>query len=255
MLIHEHELTRDNGERYLLILFSVHKSEIYRAEITLEHDRCKALRIAKDKERVINEFLNSFNGKKFTEKEVLKAYSKVDEYFKGVYKEKFPQGGYRNGGRPKGSKTNKTARLNLAVTPEEKTMLNNVLTTFRMHSEQNIEEMRKALKPYLDKIDESLNGDKIAQEKFRARVNNMNPMLYPQLLEYFKIFGVEDAIPVGIKNSRKTEKPTKVKKVSDEYIQAIEEIQKEKTHRKLRTLDEAYKEYQEYHGRGKNGNI
>lgn len=178
-----------------------------------------------------------FYGKK---KELIKAFGEINERFKELYRELYPRGGYRNGGRPKGSKTDKTERLNLAVTPDEKVMLNDVLQSFRMHSEQNIEEMREALKPYLDKIDESLNGDKTAQQKFRARVNNMNPMLYAQLLEYFQVFGVEKAVESVQKQYLK-----KDNKKNDKRLKAIEEVLKERSRRKPRSLDEAYKEYQE----------
>jgi len=131
MLINECEITRDNGERHLIISFNVHQATIYSSEITLEHDRCASLRIAKDKERVISEFLASFHGRGYTEKEVLKADAKIDKYFKDVYKEKYPRGGYRGGGRPKGSRTDKTERLNLAVTPDEKAFLIKALEDYR----------------------------------------------------------------------------------------------------------------------------
>lgn len=131
MLVHEYTMERDNGEKYLLITFDHHRAEIYRTEIPLKHERCAALRIAKLKEAAIDEFLGTFNGQKYTKKEVLKAYSKVDEYFKSVYKELYPHGGYRNGGRPKGSKTDKTERLNVAVTREEKNLLIETLERYR----------------------------------------------------------------------------------------------------------------------------
>ena len=192
MLIHEYELTRDNGERYLLISFCVHKSEIYRAEITLEHDRCAALRIAKDKERVISDFLEKFGKSGWTEKEVLKAYSKIDKYFKDVYKEKYPRGGYRGGGRPKGSRTERTERLNLAVTPDEKAAVIEFLENYRKTGK--LEDIKAELAPYLRKIDDGFENDNKAREKWRQDMLRCNPALLKYMLDYFKLFGVEGTI-------------------------------------------------------------
>lgn len=130
-----------------------------------------------------------FRGK---QKELIKAFAQIDERFKDLYNDLYPRGGYRGGGRPKGSRTDKTERLNLAVTPDEKAFL------------------IKALEDY--------------------RAGKTEPEPAP------------------------ADKPAKVKKVSDEYIRAVEEIQKEQeqSRPKLRTLDEAFKEYQEKHKGGKN---
>lgn len=132
MQIFETELEHDNGEKYLLIIFNHHKAEIFRTEIPLKHERCAALRIAKAKQAAIDEFLTTFHGKKYTKKEVLKAYSQKDEYFKNVYKELYPKGGKRNGGgRPKGTTTNKTESLNQRITKIEKQFLTECLECFR----------------------------------------------------------------------------------------------------------------------------
>lgn len=124
------------------------------------------------------------------EKKLIKAFAEIDDRFKELYNELYPRGGYRGGGRPKGSRTDKTERLNLAVTPEEKEFLLKTL------------------------------------EDYRA--------------------GKKESEPVPAK---------KVKTVSDEYINTVQEIQKEQEQNrpKLRTLDEAYKEYQERYKGGKNG--
>lgn len=133
----------------------------------------------------LNESSVHFRGK---QKELIKAFGEIDEKFKELYKELYPHGGWRKGGRPKGSKTEKTERLNLAVTPEEKAAVLVFLDNYR-------------------------NGKK-------------------------------DPEPTSVE---KPEPVKTVKTVSDEYIHAIEEIQNEKPRRKLRTLDEAYKEYQDRH--------
>lgn len=57
------------------------------------------------------------------EKKLIKAFAEIDDRFKELYNELYPRGGYRGGGRPKGSRTEKTERLNLAVTPDEKEFL------------------------------------------------------------------------------------------------------------------------------------
>ena len=253
MLIHEHEITRDNGERHLIICFSVHQATIYSSEITLEHDRCAALRIAKDKERVISEFLQTFQGRDYTEKEVLKAYSKIDKYFKDVYKEKYPRGGYRGGGRPKGSRTERTERLNLAVTPDEKAAVIEFLDNYRKTGK--LEDIKAELAPYLKQIDDAFGNEEAAREKWRQDMLRCNPALLKYMLEYYKIFGIEETIAAARKKYIKPtiEKPKKVKTGdSDKYINAVREIQaeQEKSRPKLRTLDEAYKEYQEKHKRG-----
>ena len=124
------------------------------------------------------------------QKKLIKAFGEIDDRFKELYKELYPHGGWRKGGRPKGSRTERTERLNLAVTPEEKEFLLKTL------------------------------------EDYRA--------------------GKKESEPVPAK---------KVKTVSDEYINAVQEIQKEQEQNrpKLRTLDEAFKEYQERHKGGKSG--
>ena len=124
------------------------------------------------------------------QKKLIKAFGEIDDRFKELYNELYPHGGWRKGGRPKGSRTERTERLNLAVTPEEKEFLLKTL------------------------------------EDYRA--------------------GKKESEPVPAK---------KVKTVSDEYINAVQEIQKEQEQNrpKLRTLDEAFKEYQERHKGGKSG--
>lgn len=132
MIVREFQKTNGNGIEVLQVDFSEHKRVIFTAEIPLKHERCAALRIAKAKEAVIDEFLATFEGREYTKKEVLKAYSKTDSYFKDVYKELFPHGGYRGGGRPKGSTSSKkTESLGVRITPEEKKYLLECLEIYR----------------------------------------------------------------------------------------------------------------------------
>lgn len=192
MLIEETRIEKADGE-YIQIEFKHHKATVYVADIPATFDRCPALRLAKAKTEVIERFLNSSEGKHFTEKEVLKAYSKIDKHFADIYKEKYPHGGWRQGGRPKGTKTSdRTERFQQSITPQEKEFLIKALEYYRACGNPNI----------------------------------------------------EDLFPGEQKCGNK-----KVHKVSGEYINAVQEIQneQEQSRPKLRTLDEAYKEYQERH--------
>lgn len=200
MLITETKFEKDGAE-YILIEFRHHKAVIYSAEIPAKYERCSALRLAKAKQNVIGEFLKSPSGQGFCEKEVLKAYSKTDEYFAGVYREKYPHGGWRQGGRPKGSRTsNRTERLQQTITPEEKAFLLRALEYYRTSPILNIDDI-------------------FPTPKAGNRVIHKEPML--------------------VKEQKQ--------KVSDEYINAVKQIQNKQPRRKLRTLDEAYREYQEQH--------
>lgn len=132
MIVREFKKTDDNGVEVLQIEFSGHKKVIFTRQIPLKYEKCPALRTARAKEAVIDEFLTTFEGQKFTKKEVLKAYSKTDSYFKDLYKQMFPHGGYRGGGRPKGStSSNKTESLGVRITPEEKEYLLECLEVYR----------------------------------------------------------------------------------------------------------------------------
>ena len=196
MQIYEKEIEHENGEKYLLIIFNHHRAEIFRTEIPLKHERCAALRIAKAKESAIDEFLTTFNGKKYTKKEVLKAYAKQDEYFKGVYKELYPQGGKRDGGgRPKGTKTDKTESLGTRISAKEKDLLLETLNNYRKREEKSQEEIKNILAPIFMRIDESFGDDENARQKWRKKFGNINPALFPQLLEYILLFGIDKLIP------------------------------------------------------------
>lgn len=101
----------------------------------------------------LNESNCHFKGR---QKEIIKAWSKVEPRFIEVYKELYPRGGSRkNAGRPQGSKTDKTERLELAITKEEKKYLIECLESFRRQKlfiEQCPNEARKInpqLLPYV----------------------------------------------------------------------------------------------------------
>lgn len=111
-------------EQYVVIDFIVHKSIIERK--TINHGgKSESEKVFKEKYKIVQELCGKsgihFKNK---QKEMIKEWSKCDWRFKDLYTELYPRGGYRGGGRPKGSlskvKTDKTERVNLAVTPEEK---------------------------------------------------------------------------------------------------------------------------------------
>lgn len=82
--------------------------------------------------KFIEELNENRNGHFFgKQKELIKAFAEIDDRFKELYNELYPRGGYRGGGRPKGSRTDKTERLNLAVTPDEKEFLIKALEDYR----------------------------------------------------------------------------------------------------------------------------
>ncbi|MBR1617355.1 hypothetical protein IJ670_04320 [bacterium] len=138
MIIQETKIKKADGE-YLQIEFKFHKTTIYVAEVPTTFDRCPVLRLVKAKTEVIEKFLKSPEGKKFTQKEVYKAYSLIDKHLLDIYKEKYPHGGWRNGGRPKGRKTKKTERFNAAITPEEKEFLLKALEDYRKNKKNSKE--------------------------------------------------------------------------------------------------------------------
>lgn len=134
MKIYENLVEKEDGKRELYIGFTVHKATIYHTYIPLTNARCANLRIAKAKEAAIEEFLNRFEGQEYSKKEVLKAYAKIDPYFKDLYKELYPHGGSRSGaGRASGTikNTGRTERFTQAITLDEKKYLVRCLEEYR----------------------------------------------------------------------------------------------------------------------------
>ena len=65
-------------------------------------------------------------------KKAIMKLSHIDNSMIPYYKSQFPKGGYRGGGRPVGSKrSDKTTRLNKALTQEEKDYLEKCLQEYR----------------------------------------------------------------------------------------------------------------------------
>lgn len=69
-------------------------------------------------------------------KEILKAWGLVDDRFTALYKKLYPVGGWRNGGRPKGSRTEKTTMLKVRITPAEEKFLLEQLEKYRKKSKK-----------------------------------------------------------------------------------------------------------------------
>lgn len=140
----EQIILEDN--KTLRVMFTNHKNNIFHKDIPLKYDRCPNLKIAKAKKELVEEFLNTPNGRYFTKKEVLKAFAKVDDYMKSYYKELFPQGGKRLGsGRPKGTTTDKTETFLNRINQEEKEYLTQCLQFYRNLKETNPELLSKIL--------------------------------------------------------------------------------------------------------------
>lgn len=114
----------------LTIDFYTHKSLVKREIINITGKNPEEIFNAKIllvKELSESIFLK-FNGK---EKEIIKEWGKIDENFKDLYKKLYPVGGWRNGGRPKGTKTEKTTMLKVRITPEEEKFLLEQLEKYR----------------------------------------------------------------------------------------------------------------------------
>lgn len=87
--------------------------------------------IIREKRRIINEAAKSsyFIGK---EKEILKEWAKTEPAFRYDYENLYPRGGSRkNAGRPRGVRTQRTERINQALTPDEKAFLLDALEKYR----------------------------------------------------------------------------------------------------------------------------
>lgn len=162
--------------------------------------------------KFVDEFLNDVHAsyKKYTRKDVLLAFSKSDDEIKEYYKAEYPRGGSRkNAGRKQGSvqktpKTDRTERFTMAITQSEKDLLTQTLENYRKTKEKSEEEIKKALAPIFRRIDESFGDDEKGRNKWRKRFGNINPALFPQLLEYILIFGIDKILPQEKKNDSLT---------------------------------------------------
>lgn len=157
----------------------------------------------KQKLKFVDEFLNDVHAtyKKYTQKDVLLAFSKSDDEIKEHYKTLYPKGGIRkNAGRKQGSvqkkpKTDRTERFTMAITPSEKKILTQTIENCRKTKEKSEEEIKNALAPIFQRIDESFGNDEAGRKKWRKNFNNINPALFPQLLEYILLFGIDKLLP------------------------------------------------------------
>jgi hypothetical protein len=83
--------------------------------------------ITNAKIRFISDFCNQHPD--ILAKDVLRAFGAKDEIIQKIYKTQYPQGGYRGGGRRKG--TERTETLNQRITKDEKEFLLNALAALR----------------------------------------------------------------------------------------------------------------------------
>ncbi|MCM1296135.1 MAG: hypothetical protein NC311_11390 [Muribaculaceae bacterium] len=108
--------------------------------------------------QIVEELDESSFQLKGRKKDIIKAWSKVDERFIEIYKNLYPRGGIRkNAGRPQGSRTDKTERLEVCITKEEKQYLIECLESFRRQ--------------------------KLFIEQFPEEAKRINPQLLPQAAE------------------------------------------------------------------------
>ena len=203
MLIELYDQTNDKGEAILIIRFCHCKNnEVYRVEINKTQTRA----INKKKIDAVDEFIENQKGlRRFERKEVLKAFAKVDKAVAEYYKKEYPKGGKReNSGRKYGSyqdgkKSERTERFTQAITKKENEFLKEVLTYYRTDQEK----IQKALQPFIKQIEAKFGDNIEALEKWRKRMANTNPAMLIYTLEHFALWGVEDLIPIGLKQNKK----------------------------------------------------
>lgn len=107
--------------------------------VTISHksnviDECRIQTKGRGKDEITNakmHYLSDFNKShpEINIKDVLRAFSKIDETMLNLYKSQYKRGGYHGGGRPKG--TTRTEQLNQRLTPQEKEYLLNALKEYR----------------------------------------------------------------------------------------------------------------------------
>lgn len=127
MQIYEHE-----DEYLITVEFVIHRAIVATYHILKAFHRTETAVFAK-KKQIIEEITHRlyFKGK---EKEIIKAWSKIDSRFEELYKILYPRGGYRkNSGRPQGTRTKRTERLNQTITPEEKAAVEDLLKRMRQN--------------------------------------------------------------------------------------------------------------------------
>lgn len=145
------KLCSNNGKEYLQIEFSHFKNNIICTKI-LYIDGMTAEEILKAKWEIAEEFCKK--NPHFEPKSVYRAYVNADSALMPFYKAIYPTGGYRNGGRKKGSKTDpakkslRTESFNNRITVEEKRFLEFCLYEYRINQKDFIKTNKKAWTAY-----------------------------------------------------------------------------------------------------------
>lgn len=111
---------------YKKVVLSKHYMLNYHTENELYRVRCKVI-------EEVDQMDGRFKGRK---KDLIKAFAQLDERFNDLYAELYPHGGYHGGGRPRGSKTDKTERFQQAISLKEKIYLEKCLIKFREREEK-----------------------------------------------------------------------------------------------------------------------
>lgn len=131
MKIDLYEYTNDKEQECIKIEFVHNRAVIFSSEIYATEKNILATKL-----KVIDVYLQTSNPR-YTQKEVLKEWAKIDEQMKEYYKTFDNRGGVRKGaGRKIGSlqktpKSRKTEYLGLCLTPEEKEYLKKCLEEYR----------------------------------------------------------------------------------------------------------------------------
>lgn len=139
----------DNGENRVEIMFEHHRAVIFTSEISEQEEAHLSAKL-----NVVDEYLNTLDPR-YTKKEILKTWAKIDDQMKEYYKQNFDnRGGSRKGsGRKVGSysngvKTDKTEQFTKAINKDEKEYLGLCLEWYRLKVKQNPEELKRIMHVY-----------------------------------------------------------------------------------------------------------
>ncbi|MCD7879038.1 MAG: hypothetical protein LUG16_03790 [Candidatus Gastranaerophilales bacterium] len=114
------------GESDFLYIRILHRGKLL--------DEAKIKTGGRNKDEITNakiRFISDFcaENSEIKSQDVLKSFALKDDVLMQLYKTQYPRGGYRGGGRPKG--TARTETLNQRLTPEEKKYLTDQLDRYR----------------------------------------------------------------------------------------------------------------------------
>lgn len=125
------EIQEFEDEYSIRIEFVIHRAIVATKHIIKAMYRTETA-IFQAKTRIVEDLCEERITFKNKQKQIISAWRKVDSRFDDIYKSLYPHGGIRkNSGRPTGSRTKRTERLNISVTPEEKAAIVEFLEQLR----------------------------------------------------------------------------------------------------------------------------